>query len=110
MKKGKATPVPATHPAPSPSPRQFSLGDLFKPRSSTTAATPAPAAAAAAKGTNTEVAMKAPAPGGGHGKVWVNTETHVYYKEGSRLYGTTKNGKYMSEAEAVKEGNKAGQH
>ncbi|PYJ41139.1 MAG: signal protein [Verrucomicrobia bacterium] len=48
-----------------------------------------------------------PAPGGGHGLVWVNTETHVYHKEGSRFYGTTKKGKYMSEAEAVKEGDRA---
>ena len=110
MKKAKATPVPALHPAPSPSPGKFSLGDLFKPRSSTTAGSPAAASPAAAKGANTQGAMKAPAPGGGHGKVWVNTETHVYYKEGSRFYGTTKQGKYMSEAEAIKEGNKAGQH
>jgi hypothetical protein len=51
--------------------------------------------------------MKAPAPGGGHGLVWVNTETHVYHKEGSRFYGTTKKGKYMTEAEATKAGNKA---
>jgi hypothetical protein len=39
--------------------------------------------------------------------VWVNTETHVYHREGSRFYGTTKKGKYMTEAEAIKEGNKA---
>ena len=51
-----------------------------------------------------------PAPGGGHGKVWVNTETHMYHKEGSRFYGTTKKGKYVTEAEAIKEGNKAAQH
>jgi hypothetical protein len=34
--------------------------------------------------------------------VWVNTETHVYHKEGSRFYCTTKKGKYMAEAEAIK--------
>jgi hypothetical protein len=39
--------------------------------------------------------------------VWVNTEAHVYHKEGSRFYGTTKKGKYMTEAEAIKEGNKS---
>jgi len=49
-----------------------------------------------------------PAPGGGHGLVWVNTETHVYHKEGSRFYGTTKKGKYMTEAAAMKEGDKLG--
>jgi len=36
--------------------------------------------------------------------VWVNTETHVYHKEGSRWYGKTKKGKYMSEQDALKEG------
>jgi hypothetical protein len=81
---------------------------LFKPKTSTAATSPAAAAAApAAKGTSTQAAAKAPAPGGGHGLVWVNTETHVYHKEGSRFYGTTKKGKYMTEAEAMKEGDKA---
>jgi hypothetical protein len=51
--------------------------------------------------------MGPPAPGGGHGLVWVNSETHVYHKEGSRFYGTTKKGKYMTEAEAMKAGNRA---
>lgn len=38
--------------------------------------------------------------------MWVNTDSHVYHREGSRFYGTTKKGKYMTEAEAVKEGNR----
>jgi hypothetical protein len=108
MKKAKATPAPATHPTPSPSSGKFSLGDLFKPKTSGAAASPAAAAPVPAKGTNTQAATKAPAAGGGHGLVWVNTETHVYHKEGSRFYGTTKKGRYMTEAEAVKEGDKAG--
>ena len=78
---------------------------MFKPRTSTAAASPA--APAPAKGTGSQAATKAAAPGGGHGLVWVNTETHVYHKEGSRFYGTTKKGKYMTEAEAMKAGNKA---
>ena len=109
MKKATATPAPARHPAPSPSPGKFSLNDLFKPKTSGAAASPAAAAPAPAKGTSAQAATKAPAPGGGHGKVWVNTETHVYHKEGSHFYGTTKKGKYMTEAEAIKEGNKAAQ-
>jgi hypothetical protein len=105
-KKAKAMPAPATHPAPSPSPGKFNLGDLFKPRtsasSSPAAGTPAPARGAATKATT-----NSPAPGGGPGLVWVNTETHLYHKEGSKFYGTTKKGKYMTEAEATKAGNKA---
>jgi hypothetical protein len=81
---------------------------MFKPKNSTAAASPAAVAAAPAKGASTQAAAKAPAPGGGHGLVWVNTETHVYHKEGSRFYGTTKKGKYMTEAEAMKEGDKLG--
>ena len=39
--------------------------------------------------------------------VWVNTESHIYHKEGSHFYGKTKQGKYMSEADAIKEGDRA---
>ena len=89
----------AASPAASASPGKFTLGDLFKPKSSVSASpSAAPATAGAATAT--------PAPGGGHGLVWVNTETHVYHKEGSRFYGTTKKGKYVSEPDAIKEGDK----
>jgi hypothetical protein len=43
----------------------------------------------------------------GNGQVWVNTESHVYHKAGSRFYGKTKQGKYMKEADAIKEGDHA---
>jgi hypothetical protein len=89
-------------PTASPSPGKFNLGDLFKPRTSASAASPSPAAAS-----TSEAATNPPAPGGGHGLVWVNTQMHVYHREGSRFYGTTKKGKYMTEAEAAKEGNRA---
>jgi hypothetical protein len=80
---------------------------LFKPKTSAAAASPAVANPAPARGASTGAATKAVAPGGGHGLVWVNTETHVYHKEGSRFYGTSKKGKYVTEAEAIKEGDKA---
>ena len=37
------------------------------------------------------------------GEVWVNTESKVYHKSG-RWYGKTKQGKFMSEADAKKAG------
>jgi hypothetical protein len=40
------------------------------------------------------------------GMVWVNTKSKVYHKEGPS-YGTTKNGKFMTEADAEKAGYKA---
>ena len=39
--------------------------------------------------------------------VWVNTTTGVYHKKGSRWYGKTKRGKYMTEADAIRAGFKA---
>jgi hypothetical protein len=102
----KAEAGAAASPAASPSPAKFNLGDLFKPKTSAPAASPA-AGTAPAKAATAETAVKAPAPGGGHGLVWVNTETHIYHREGSRFYGTTKKGKYMTEADAIKEGDKA---
>lgn len=38
------------------------------------------------------------------GMVWVNTDTKIFHRAGDHWYGKTKNGKYMTEAEAVKEG------
>jgi hypothetical protein len=93
----EATASPAASSTPSP---KFRFGDLFKPKSSVSAS---PSAAPVIGG----IATATPAPGGGHGLVWVNTETHVYHKEGSRFYGTTRKGKYVSEADAIKEGDRA---
>lgn len=41
------------------------------------------------------------------GMVWVNLSTKVYHKEGDVYYGNTKNGKFMTEADAIKAGYRA---
>jgi hypothetical protein len=44
---------------------------------------------------------------GGAGKVWVNSISKTYHCEGSKYYGKTKTGEYMSEADAKSKGNHA---
>jgi hypothetical protein len=45
----------------------------------------------------------APSPGGA-GQVWVNTASKVYHCPGTRWYGKTKQGSFMSEAQAQAQG------
>jgi hypothetical protein len=39
-------------------------------------------------------------------KVWVNTASGVYHCPGTRWYGNTKHGEYMSQKDAIGKGNR----
>jgi hypothetical protein len=99
---------PATAPpSASPSGKRPAAAANTTPATPTTAtpgATPPAAPTKRAAGQNTATAYTPPPS---PGMVWVNPDTKVYHKEGDRWYGKTKDGKYMTEADAIKAGYRA---
>ena len=99
------TPAPATVP---PAKASSPLGSTTT--TTTPTATPAakPAVDSMAQPKATPRAKTAvptmTAAGGGEGKVWVNTKSGTYHCEGTKYYGKTKAGEYMSEADAKAKG------
>lgn len=94
-----AAAAPATAPA-APAPKT-----AVAPAPSAPAPTAAMAPAkAAASSTSSKTASMTQVAGGGPGLVWVNTSSNVYHCYGSSYYGKTKEGSYMSEADAKSKG------
>jgi biotin carboxyl carrier protein len=80
------------------------------PEANSPGAGAAPAASSASNKSQTASASSSSeiAAAQASGKVWVNLDSGIYHKKG-RWYGKTKNGKFMSEAEAKAAGYKQSQ-
>ncbi len=98
-KPAAMTPTPASKPAAAPTP----AATMAKPVAAAAppAARPAPAAAPDAGDIASAKAR---------GMVWANLNTKVYHSSADKEYGTTKNGKFMTEADAKAAGFKLAKH
>lgn len=97
--KQVAAPAPAeAQPVPAAAP----VAATSAPAPAPVVATPVPAPVAQPSASAPTAAV--PAPSANSGKVWVNTHSKIYHCEGSKFYGKTKTGEYMTEADAQAKG------
>ena len=89
-----AAPTPAAVPVPAAVPTNHAPAAAPMPFSHRTSTRTA----------STGGSMGSPAPGGGAGRVWVNSESKTYHCQGTKWYGTTKHGEYMTETQAKSQG------
>ncbi len=101
--KPPATAAPGAAPSSVPAAKQ----DMSKPASaSSPSASSASGSQASTAQASSGAAKQQTSQAKSAGMVWVNTESGVYHKQGTRWYGKTKHGKYMLEADAIKAGYK----
>ena len=93
--KTSTTSTSAKAPPPAAPASAPSMAPASTPAAAKTASTPTPSSEIKAQ------------PGGGPGKVWVNSASKVYHCQDDQWYGKTKEGSYMTEAQAKAAGNHA---
>jgi acyl-CoA synthetase (NDP forming) len=108
---GAQTTPPTTSNSASPTTNTTTTAPAKKSRKKSAVAadsstTSAPATASSSTATSKAPVATAPAAAAPpqKGMVWVNTASGVYHAEGTKYYGKTKQGKYMTEADAQKAG------